>query len=562
MSIHHVKAVVQTAYGDLEGTQDGNLRIFRGVPYAKPPVGERRFRSPAPLEPWNGTRSALQSGQASCQMNSANEAAVLSAIREMDPGVPGIPSWPSYVGKTYDHPHAGEDCLYLDIWAPEVRAGQKLPVYLYYHGGANAVSSGAFELERGANLAAQEDIIVVRPNYRLGALGWVHFGLISDEFPEAINLGLQDQIAALEWVAANIDAFGGDKDNITIGGESCGATAVSHLMTHPRTRTLFKRAILQSLSPFNLWCPQGREQAAEVARTYLELLGIKDPAELLHVEPNRLLAVQNILTRYLDPDDNVAWRPLGGVVDGEWIARQPAEMLSSTDYPRSGMQLMIGFAKDEWQFFRGHSETIRRGSRDNALRVLEQVYGEKNAAALFSAFETIHPTHAPGHLLSDIMAFEFFKFSSLLIAQNFAKQGIPAYVFQFSYDLPGWNGELRAVHTGDMPFLWRNFTPEDLARWPSFEGAETAEIERTAKEMGRLYAEFIRNGNPGPAWRSYDERSRTVLSFGKAVTAIDGLMDAEFQAFTSHGAKTVQPLETALVRSLKAALARQNAGRA
>jgi para-nitrobenzyl esterase len=353
MNAHQATTLVRTAYGDLEGYEDEDLRILKGIPYASPPVGPRRFRSPAPPESWSGIRPALRSGPASCQMNSVNKTDVMRLVKQMDPGVPGILAWPAYVDKTYDHPVASEDCLYLDIWAPEIEDGRKLPVFLYYHGGANAVSSGSFELERGANLASQEDIIVVRPNYRLGALGWVHFGLISDELAEAVNLGLQDQIAALEWVAANIEAFGGDKDNITIGGESCGATAVSHLMIHPRARTLFKRAIIQSLSPFNLWCTQGRDQAAAVAQKYLDLLGIENPAGLSDVEPNRLLAIQNILTRYLDPDDNVAWRPLGGVVDGNWIPRQPAETLSTAQHPRSATQLMIGFAKDEWQYFRG-----------------------------------------------------------------------------------------------------------------------------------------------------------------------------------------------------------------
>jgi para-nitrobenzyl esterase len=155
------------------------------------------------------------------------------------------------------------------------------------------------------------------------------------------------------------------------------------------------------------------------------------------------------------------------------------------------------------------------------------------------------------------MAFEFFKFSSLLIAKNFAEQGIPAHVFQFAYDLPGWGGELRAVHTGDMPFLWRNYKPDDLARWPVFDGTDPDEIARVAGDMGRLYGEFIRNGNPGPSWPSYNERSRTVLSFGKDVLAVDGLLNAESEAFAEYGPKDVRMLEAALVDNLEKALARR-----
>jgi 2,3-dihydroxybenzoate decarboxylase len=189
-----------------------------------------------------------------------------------------------------------------------------LPVYLYYHGGANVVSSGSFWLERGANLAREAGMIVIRPNYRLGALGWVHFGLLAGgDLPEAVNLGVQDQFAALRWVHENIAA---------------GATAVSHLLTNPDAHPYFRRAVAQSLHPFNTWCTQQPPEAIAVARIYLDLLRIIDPAELQSVDPGRLLAVQNLLTRYFHPDRNLAWRPLGAVTDGNWVPRAPALHLS------------------------------------------------------------------------------------------------------------------------------------------------------------------------------------------------------------------------------------------
>jgi para-nitrobenzyl esterase len=159
----------------------------------------------------------------------------MAEVGAMDPGLPGDPLWPAYAAEVYAQDNASEDCLYVDIWTPTFERDQKLPVYVYYHGGANTASSGHFRLENAANLAREENIIVVRPTYRMGALGCVHFGLVSDRFPEAINLGLQDQIAALKWVYDNIEAFGGDRNNITVGGESAGATAVSHLLTYPGT---------------------------------------------------------------------------------------------------------------------------------------------------------------------------------------------------------------------------------------------------------------------------------------------------------------------------------------
>ena len=131
---------------------------------------------------------------------------------------------------------------------------------------------------------------------------------------------------------------------------------------------------------------------------------------------------------------------------------------------------MIGVAKDEWQFFRGHSETARHGSEDAVINVFAQILGDDGARQLYDAYRGIHPDHEPGHILDDVMSFEFFKFPSLLIAANLGRQGTPVHVFQFSYDLPGAGGYLRAVHTGDMPLIWRNLDEASLRRWPGYDG--------------------------------------------------------------------------------------------
>ncbi|MDR5785321.1 carboxylesterase family protein [Caballeronia sp. LP003] len=544
--------VVQTRFGKLEGGRENGLHVFRGVPFAKPPVGALRFCAPRPLEPWTGVRPATKSGPASVQMNLTNAEDVLKGVAQLDPGVPGIPAWPGYVGKVYNHEHIAEDCLYLDIWVPDDRPRGRLPVYVYFHGGANAVSSGSFAVERGENLAREEEFIVVRPNYRMGALGWVHFGLVSDEFPEAINLGVQDQVAALAWVFENIDAFGGDPENITIGGESAGATAVSHLLTYPPARRYFKRAILQSLSPFNVWCTQQQEEARFVANKYLELLKLDGFSQLHDIDPIRLLAVQNIMTRFFDPDANVAWRPLGGVIDGKWIPEAPAQFLAGSRSDDLKKPLMIGFAKDEWQFFRGHAKTIVEGSETKALAILSQVYGEAHARALYDGYRKLYPDHSqPGHTVSDIMSFEFFKFSSLEIARRQSSCGTPVHVFEFAYDLPGFGGYLRAVHTGDMPFLWRNHAEDDLVQWPAFDGADRQEIRRVSKEMGELYAAFIRDGQPGDRWRPYDGQSQSVLWFGKVVESRPNLLTAELDIFRRHAAESVEQLEALLVSNVR-----------
>jgi len=258
--------VVATQSGLLLGGFEHGVQVFRGVPYSLPPVGERRFRSPVPIR-WEGQRDATRSGPASYQINAGNRERVKAEIAAMDPGLPGDPLWPGYAAETYAQNNASEDCLYVDIWIPATDPIEKLSVYVYYHGGANTASSGHFRLEDAANLAREERIIVVRPTYRMGALGFVHFGLVSDRFPEAINLGLQDQIAALKWVHDNIDAFGGDKENITVGGESAGATAVSHLSKlpwHAATDTACDHPVIFPVSRVVYTAKRGRSSGSAV----------------------------------------------------------------------------------------------------------------------------------------------------------------------------------------------------------------------------------------------------------------------------------------------------------
>jgi len=546
--------IAETKYGRLFSAEEEGVRVFRGVPFAMPPIGDRRFRPPASLEPWSGDRDATRHGAASWQVNTTNQARVLDFLKQIGGDkAPGAKNSPPFSSITYFQPLVSEDCLYLDIWTPAQTSDAALPVYVYYHGGANAGSAGSMSLERGARLAREEGVIVVRPSYRLGALGWVHFGLVCDALSDAVNLGLQDQMAALQWVHENIESFGGDPDNITIGGESAGATAVSHLITNPASRGLFKRAIIQSLSPFNQWCTQDRQEAASVAQLYLQILGIQDESQLRDIDPDRLLAVNLALVPFFEANKNCAWRPLGGVVDHNLIPEQPAKFLSGATLP-ADLDLLIGFAKDEWQFFRGHTETYRSGSADQALAVLAQAFGADEAKALFAKFSQIMANPMPAEVLSEVMSFEFFKYSSLKIAANVAEQGGRARVFQFAFDLPGQGGYLKAFHTGDMPFIWRNYDAADLKRWPAFEGVDISEVQASSDKFGRLYGAFIRDGEPGPDWPTYDLENQTILNFGREVEPKNHLLADELRAFEATGVESVVELERRLVANTRASL--------
>jgi para-nitrobenzyl esterase len=160
-------------------------------------------------------------------------------------------------------------------------------------------------------------------------------------------------------------------------------------------------------------------------------------------------------------------------------------------YPRLDFELMIGFGKNEWQYFRGHSKTAQQGSEKDVIAILAQVCGKEGAKKMYRTYRDLYPDHAePGYTLGDVMSFEFFKYPSLAIARNTASQGIPTHVFQFSYNLPGYGGYLRAVHTGDTAIVFRNLTDDVLRMWPGYDGTDRAELRRIAAQFGAMYGAF------------------------------------------------------------------------
>lgn len=540
---------VRVAEGELEGKVIDGVRCFTGVPYAAPPVGDLRFRAPRPAPAWEGVRAALEYAPPSSQLDSSNRERVLKLVADRDPGLEGVASIPPAFAADVRLDGSSEDCLYLDIYVPETDDDEPLPVYVYYHGGANRFNSaaGAHDYQRGERLARAEKIIVVQPQYRLGAVGWVHFGLVDPQLDEAVNLGLQDQIAALRWVSENAAAFGGDAQNITIGGESAGATAVSHLISNPQTRRYARRAILQSLTPFGGWCTLLEPEARAIAGVYQTILGADSIAS---ADADELLSMQDLLLRLFHPDAVLPWRVHGAVVDGDLVADQPVLHLSEEGLDDARFEVMIGFAKDEWQFFRGHTPTFQETDPQTAVRVLSEVFGPDGAQQVYDGFAAAHPDHPPAHLLSDVLSFVHFKLSSLEIARTLARQGNDVYVFQYSYDHPGFDGYLRALHTGTLPFVWRAGEAQRPA-FRSMEGADVDEVQGLAAEFGALYAQYIRDGHPGGPWERFDPDAEAVLWFGLPLESHRQLARAELDAFAAAGVTRTRQLEDRMLADLR-----------
>ncbi|OBB16980.1 carboxylesterase [Mycobacteriaceae bacterium 1482268.1] len=235
--------VVHTQCGDLRGTTDGHVGVWRGVPYAEQPVGERRFRAPAPLKPWSGLRDAVEHG-------------------------PLPPQSKSFVGGGRDDPKVRDEaCLTLTVWSPDTSAS--LPVMVWIPGGAFVFGAGQFQLYNGSRLAANGNVVVVNLTYRIGVFGGFELSDLGDGFDD--NLALRDQMSALRWIKDNIAAFGGDPDRVTIFGESAGGTSVLALLASPAATGLFRRVIAQSPA---LPLIADRDVRARRAHEFLQRLGV------------------------------------------------------------------------------------------------------------------------------------------------------------------------------------------------------------------------------------------------------------------------------------------------
>lgn len=318
--------IVSTQSGRIEGAEHRGVEAFKGVPYARPPVGPLRFQAPEPMKRWRGTRSATAYGPAAPQVGPVNR-----VIR-------------SVIGATGSK--QSQDCLYLNVWTPACD-GKRRPVMVWIHGGAFILGSGSTPVYAGWRLAQRGDVVVVTINYRLGVLGFLNWNsLVAGDGRPPANLGIRDQVAALEWVHDNIEGFGGDPENVTVFGESAGAMSAATLLAVPRAKGLFHRAILQSGAAHNV---SSSDLAARVGEQFIETLEISgDPQkQLTELSVTELMRSQARISARVGLEDGImAWQPC---VDGDLIPEQPIPAIghgTGADVP-----ILIGTNRDEFKLF-------------------------------------------------------------------------------------------------------------------------------------------------------------------------------------------------------------------
>ena len=482
------RPIVTVTQGRVAGRVEGSLRVFKGIPFALPPVGARRWRPPAPPARWAGTRNAAAFGPSCIQPPLSPDSVYLDPPRAMS-----------------------EDCLTLNVWAPAHAA--HAPVVVWIHGGSLRIGGSAEPLYDGANFA-RRGIVFVSINYRLGVLGWLAHPALSAESPHHAsgNYGLLDQIAALRWVRANVAAFGGDPGNVTAMGESAGALSVAYLLVSPLARGLFDKAILESpnirafpalrRSVFGLPAAEqtGRAFAARLGANNLDALRAMDAEALIRAAVSAGFRAQ-------------------GTIDG-WAL--PGQIVETFDAGRQArVPVLAGFNAGE----------IRS---QRALLPPAPADGTAYSAEISRRYGTLAPAFLRRYPSSDIdgsmlaaLRDAIFGWAAERIVRQQAAVGQPAFLYMFDHcDTAARARNLCSFHAAELPYVFGHIGRDAVLppNWPRPIGANEAALSET---MMDYWISFARSGSPNgtgrPIWPTYAERESFMRFSRRPVAGTDPL---------------------------------------
>jgi len=482
---------VQTQQGLISGVllENSNVTVFKGIPYAAPPVGDLRWREPQPPIPWEGVRIADEFCESCIQ--------TLSRSR------------PPWTEEFMVQDTISEDCLFLNIWTPAKKATDNLPVLVYMHGGGFTEGSGSIAVYDGEELA-KKGIIVVTINYRLGLLGFFTHPELSAESPNHVsgNYGLLDMVAALQWIQDNIAAFGGDPERVTIAGQSAGAMGVHALIASPQAAGLFGGAIAESGTSFAPGRASTRLNDAEEAGVrFAEMKGATGIADL------RAMSVEQLLA----PVEGAMLPRFSTIVDGWFLPDDILKIIA--EGRQNDVAVIVGGNADEGSSSPAYGKTTLQQLTEQA----ERIYGDRATEYLGLYHAT---TDEDAGLVSKEASRDQSRVSLFLWADYRAKTArTPAYTYFFSRGIP-WpeHPEFAAFHTGEVPYVFNNLKMLDRP----WEAVDTM----VADVMSSYWANFVATGNPnGPAlpeWPAFDSNNQATMQIGEDIEPIPVASDDAF----------------------------------
>ena len=482
---------VHTESGPVEGVSgaDPAVRVYYGLPYAAPPVGALRWRAPRPPEPWTDVLTADTIGPA--------------CIQDV------VGSRPPWTEEFMVQEAVSEDCLYLNVWTAAASAEERRPVLVYIHGGAFREGSGAIAVYDGEALA-RKGLVVVTINYRLGVLGFLAHPELSAESAHGAsgNYGLMDQAAALRWVQANIAAFGGDPDRVTIAGQSAGAASVHYLTASPQAEGLFHRAVAQSGSGVSRWTRPLVEAEQDGAAFGRE----KDAPT---IDDLRTLTV-DVLTAPTEGGGGLRFRP---VVDGWFLPLDPIEAHAAGrahDVPT-----LTGLNADEGSASPTYGKRPAAAFREQAA----ERFGDR--AEVFLALYPAGTDEEAGHA-QIASARDQGVVSMALWAANRARTAeTNAYLYYFDRAIP-WPEypDFGAFHTSEVPYVFQTLDALDRPWTPT--------DRQISDRMSDYWVNFAATGDPNgdglPRWPAYDPDDPRFLRFGAEIAPMQ-LPDPDKRAF-------------------------------
>jgi para-nitrobenzyl esterase len=483
------EGVVATTAGEVRGKVRDGVHVFRGIPFAAPPVGKLRFRPPARAIPWDDVRDATHAGPWAVQLPSPLEKML------------GAPP-----------PHWDEaNCLTLNVTSPALDDAKR-PVMFWIHGGAFVNGAGSTPIYDGTKFVQHGDVVVVTVNYRLGAFGFLHLDdVFGEDFTGSGNAGILDQVAALEWVRDNIEAFGGNPDDVTIFGESAGGMSVGTLLGMPAAEGLYHRAIVQSGS--SSFASRAAD-ATTTARELLEIIGITTAEELEAVPADEILAAQGkLMARGARLD--LQFQP---VVDGKVLPDLPLKTIATG--ATGGVPTIIGTTRDEMTLFLALELGVGELDGEALNRQMKRFFGDRTDEVV-GRYTANREGAPPSDVLTAISTDRVFRIPAIRLAEAQAELGRPTYMYLFTWATPVMDGKLKSCHALELPFMWDALDQKGLAMLTG-DGPERQAI---ADFMHAAWIAFTRSGDPG--WPQYDLTRRATQRFDTTTEVLDDPMGDE-----------------------------------
>jgi para-nitrobenzyl esterase len=506
--------LVQIGAGTLRGTNAGSVVAFRGIPYARPPVGALRWQPPQPPQPWQGVRDALQPGSACTQRTSGL--------------IPFIAPMAQAYGSNFEQPpiKSSEDCLYLDVWVPEWPVKRALPVMVWLHGGSNTVGSGTQSTYDGGSLT-RHGVLLVTLNYRLGVMGFFSHPELTAESPHhsSGNYGLLDQLAALDWVRQNIAQFGGDPDNVTLFGESAGAIDAARLMTSPLAAGLFKRVISESGPAFESGQTLSQAEAFGSA-----VSGLTPPgnAQSTPLEKLRALPANEVEALVVKAKEHFPADITAATADNWVLPMSPQQAFLTGSIQK--VDLLIGLNGRELSAFRlaaaaaakssgAPSSVAESGGLKKFLDAARPYFGSWTNPAIAIYFGRILLNKNAGldGAANDLIG----ECPVGAIASLTNASGQHVFVYRFDRSISGkGEAELGAFHSLEVPYVFGSLRDREWQWLPS-----TADDASLSDLLQSYWTNFAKTSNPNasglpnwPAW-SDEEKEFLVVNQDASVTA-------------------------------------------